>query len=115
MLKSKALLWVFAFGLAASIECVAVAEDLKQPKLLMNWFAQADQGGFWQAMYDSMGKQSGIDIKTLAGGPRIQVIPRSHRDRQSLVSQMPTISRSPAAKVYPSRQSTPISMRLLIR
>jgi NitT/TauT family transport system substrate-binding protein len=53
-----------------------MAEEPKPVRLLMNWFAQADQSGFWQAQVDDAGKDKGIKIVTLQGGPRIQTIPQ---------------------------------------
>ncbi|MBX5469546.1 MAG: ABC transporter substrate-binding protein [Thermoleophilaceae bacterium] len=44
--------------------------------LLMNWFAQAEQGGYWQAQAADTGKSQGISIKVLQGGPQIQTIPQ---------------------------------------
>jgi NitT/TauT family transport system substrate-binding protein len=45
-------------------------------RLLMNWFAQADQSGFWQAQIDDAGKDKGLKITTTQGGPKIQTIPQ---------------------------------------
>jgi NitT/TauT family transport system substrate-binding protein len=44
--------------------------------LLMNWFAQAEQGGYWQAQAADTGKAQGISIEVLQGGPQIQTIPQ---------------------------------------
>jgi NitT/TauT family transport system substrate-binding protein len=55
----------------------ARAADKPTPvRILMNWFAQADQGGYWQAQMDGLGKDSGIEISVLQGGPKIQTIPQ---------------------------------------
>lgn len=52
------------------------AQQPKEVRLLMGWFAQADQSGFWQAQMDDAGKDKGIKITTLQGGPKIQTIPQ---------------------------------------
>ena len=52
------------------------AQEPKQVRLLMGWFAQADQSGYWQAQIDDAGKDKGLKITTLAGGPKIQTIPQ---------------------------------------
>jgi NitT/TauT family transport system substrate-binding protein len=52
------------------------AQDLKPVRLLTNWFAQADQSGYWQAMLDDAGRDKGLKITTLQGGPKIQTIPQ---------------------------------------
>ncbi|HEX9461250.1 MAG TPA: hypothetical protein VGB82_01505 [Alphaproteobacteria bacterium] len=42
----------------------------------MNWFAQADQSGYWDAYIEGLGKENGIQIAALQGGPKIQTIPQ---------------------------------------
>lgn len=44
--------------------------------LLMNWFAQAEQGGYWEAQAADTGKAQGISFDVLQGGPQIQTIPQ---------------------------------------
>lgn len=44
--------------------------------LLMNWFAQAEQGGYWEAQAADTGKPQGISINVQQGGPQIQTIPQ---------------------------------------
>lgn len=44
--------------------------------LLMNWFAQAEQGGYWQAQAADTGKADGLQIDVKQGGPQIQTIPQ---------------------------------------
>jgi NitT/TauT family transport system substrate-binding protein len=58
----------FSFG--------ASAQSLKPVRILTSWFAQADQAGFWQAQQDKLGKDAGLDIQVLQGGPKIQTIPQ---------------------------------------
>jgi NitT/TauT family transport system substrate-binding protein len=48
----------------------------KNATLLMNWFAQAEQGGYWQAEAQNLGKSNGVSVKVLQGGPQIQTIPQ---------------------------------------
>ena len=52
------------------------AQEPRQVRLLMGWFAQADQSGYWQAQIDHASNDKGIKITTLAGGPKIQTIPQ---------------------------------------
>jgi NitT/TauT family transport system substrate-binding protein len=54
----------------------AWAQELKQVRILTNWFAQPDQAGYWQAQQDNLGKEAGIKIAVLQGGPKIQTIPQ---------------------------------------
>lgn len=44
--------------------------------LLMNWFAQAEQGGYWESQAAQTGKADGLDIQVQQGGPQIQTIPQ---------------------------------------
>jgi NitT/TauT family transport system substrate-binding protein len=59
-------------GVASS----ASAQAPKQVRLLMDWFPQANQAGYWQAQMEQPGRAAGIQIVTLPGGPKIQTIPQ---------------------------------------
>jgi len=48
----------------------------EEATLLMNWFAQAEQGGYWEAQAADTGKAEGVTIKVQQGGPQIQTIPQ---------------------------------------
>ena len=63
---------VFLLALAPLVR----AQEPKTVRILANWFAQADQAGFWQAQKDGLGKEAGIRIQVLQGGPKIQTIPQ---------------------------------------
>ncbi len=65
-----------ASALAALLATPALAQEQKPVRLLMNWFAQPDQSGFWQAQLDDAGKDKGLKISTTQGGPKIQTIPQ---------------------------------------
>ncbi|CAN5768515.1 ABC transporter substrate-binding protein [soil metagenome] len=71
-----------AAGLASLALCAslfslgAIAQDRKPVKIVTSWFAQADQAGYWQAEQDDLGKEAGIKISVLQGGPKIQTIPQ---------------------------------------
>jgi NitT/TauT family transport system substrate-binding protein len=54
----------------------ALAQEQKPVRLLMNWFAQADQSGYWQAQIDDAGQNYGLKLTTTQGGPKIQTIPQ---------------------------------------
>jgi NitT/TauT family transport system substrate-binding protein len=45
-------------------------------RILLNWFAQPDQAGYWQAQEDRLGRDAGVAIAVRQGGPRIQTIPQ---------------------------------------
>ncbi|WP_440533125.1 ABC transporter substrate-binding protein [Variovorax sp. YR566] len=66
-----------ALPLAAALPLLAQAADAPKPvRILSNWFAQPDQAGYWQAQQDKLGKEAGIEISVLQGGPKIQTIPQ---------------------------------------
>lgn len=67
---------IFAFAVAAAGSSIARGADAQPVRLLMNWFIQADQGGFWQAQIDGLGAAHGVAISVIQGGPKIQTIPQ---------------------------------------
>jgi len=74
---SSALRIAFPSALAAVLPLLAQAADAPKPvRILSNWFAQPDQAGYWQAQQDKLGKEAGIEISVLQGGPKIQTIPQ---------------------------------------
>jgi len=74
---SSALRIAFPLALAAMLPfSVQAADALKPVRILSNWFAQPDQAGYWQAQQDKLGKEAGIEISVLQGGPKIQTIPQ---------------------------------------
>ncbi len=50
--------------------------ETEKVSLLMNWFAQAEQGGYWQAQAAQTGAADGLEIEVRQGGPQIQTIPQ---------------------------------------
>jgi NitT/TauT family transport system substrate-binding protein len=66
-----------ALPLAVALPFAAQAADAPTPvRILSNWFAQPDQAGYWQAQQDRLGREAGIEISVLQGGPKIQTIPQ---------------------------------------
>ncbi len=57
-------------ALAALLATPALAQEQKPVRLLMNWFAQPDQSGFWQAQIDDAGKDKGLKIIDHPGRPK---------------------------------------------
>lgn len=71
--RALTLAWVAcAFTLSAG----ASAQEPRPVRILTSWFAQADQGGYWQAQQDNLGKDAGIRISVMQGGPKIQTVPQ---------------------------------------
>lgn len=44
--------------------------------ILTNWFAQAEQGGYWAAQAEGLAEANGVDLTVTQGGPGIQTIPQ---------------------------------------
>ncbi|MEU9845779.1 ABC transporter substrate-binding protein [Actinomadura sp. NPDC048032] len=64
---------------AASAGCAGQAaggSTEKNTVILTNWFAQAEQGGYWQAMAEQPAKGDGVTLNVKQGGPGIQTIPQ---------------------------------------
>ena len=60
---ATALVVGFAFG-------TAQAEDLTKIKFGTNWLAEAEHGGFYQAVADGTYKKYGLDVEIVQGGPQ---------------------------------------------
>jgi NitT/TauT family transport system substrate-binding protein len=65
-----------SLAILAAITGTAHAQQPTQARVLMNWFAQADQSGYWQAQAEHLGAGKGIEVVALQGGPKIQTIPQ---------------------------------------
>src|ERR1700710_2624241 len=58
---------LFAVGLASS----AHAQNLDKVTFATNWVAQAEHGGFYQALVDGTYRKYGLDVTILPGGPNV--------------------------------------------
>lgn len=61
-----------AVGALAALSLVvpAVAADLDKVKFGTNWLAEAEHGGFYQAVADGTYKKYGLDVTIVQGGPQ---------------------------------------------
>lgn len=60
-----------AMGLALSVSIgAAAAEDLAKVRFGTNWLAQAEHGGFYQAVADGTYRKYGLDVEIVQGGPQ---------------------------------------------
>ncbi len=64
------------FCLLALTAWVAALPAAAQDKFSFttNWFAQAEHGGFYQALANGMYKQQGLDVRIRMGGPQVNVM-----------------------------------------
>ncbi|WP_427015654.1 ABC transporter substrate-binding protein [Pseudarthrobacter sp. P1] len=70
---------VIALGATGCGSAAASGPSSSAPQtatVLMNWFAQAEQGGYWDAMQNQTEKAAGVTLKVQQGGPSIQTIPQ---------------------------------------
>ena len=58
-----------AMGLAAAIMAAEPANALDKVSYGTNWLAQAEHGGFYQAVADGTYKKYGLDVTIVQGGP----------------------------------------------
>jgi NitT/TauT family transport system substrate-binding protein len=58
-------------GLAAAAALPAAAQTLDKVSFGTNWVAQAEHGGFFQAVADGTYKKYGLDVTIIPGGPNI--------------------------------------------
>ena len=52
----------------------AQAEALPKVVFLTNWFAQAEHGGFYQAVAEGTYRKHGLDVEVKMGGPQVNVV-----------------------------------------
>ncbi|MFV0252725.1 MAG: ABC transporter substrate-binding protein [Beutenbergiaceae bacterium] len=50
--------------------------DMATATILTNWFAQAEQGGYWAAQAEGLATDRGVELTVNQGGPGIQTIPQ---------------------------------------
>jgi NitT/TauT family transport system substrate-binding protein len=61
-----------ALGLALALP--AAAQDLPKLVFLTNWYAQAEHGGFYQAVAEGTYRKRGLDVEVKMGGPQVNVV-----------------------------------------
>ncbi len=66
MVRFAAILLIFAGGLAA-----AQAQPLDKVRFGTNWVAEAEHGGFYQALADGTYKKNGLDVTIVPGDPNV--------------------------------------------
>jgi NitT/TauT family transport system substrate-binding protein len=52
----------------------AHAQGLPKVVFLTNWYAQAEHGGFYQAVAEGLYKRQGLDVEVKMGGPQVNVV-----------------------------------------
>ena len=64
------------FTLAAAAAATGALAQDKQEKFtyLTNWYAQAEHGGFYQALATGLYKKEGLDVSIKMGGPQVNIM-----------------------------------------
>jgi NitT/TauT family transport system substrate-binding protein len=52
----------------------ALAQSLPKVIFLTNWYAQAEHGGFYQAVAEGTYRKHGLDVEVKMGGPQVNVV-----------------------------------------
>ena len=60
-----------ALGLTAGLTPIAQAQTLEKFAYITDWFAQAEHGGFYQAIADGTYKKYGLEVSVRQGGPQV--------------------------------------------
>jgi NitT/TauT family transport system substrate-binding protein len=67
--------WMHRIGTAFAALLVsagfAAAQPLDQVTFATNWVAEAEHGGFYQALVDGTYRKHGLDVTILPGGPNV--------------------------------------------
>jgi NitT/TauT family transport system substrate-binding protein len=72
-MKVQRLLRRFGFGGLAAVAAVAAAsaQPLDKVSFGTNWVAEAEHGGFYQALADGTYRRYGLDVTIVPGGPQV--------------------------------------------
>ncbi len=74
-ISSTRLLRALAGALiAAGLSASAFAQALPKVVFLTNWYAQAEHGGFYQAVAEGTYRKHGLDVEVKMGGPQVNVV-----------------------------------------
>jgi NitT/TauT family transport system substrate-binding protein len=70
-LEMIALRWLSAWAIIAAMISGAPAQTLDKVSFGTNWVAEAEHGGFYQALADGTYKRYGLDVTIVPGGPNV--------------------------------------------
>src|SRR5476649_450014 len=70
MMRLPAILLAFAAGLAPA-QAQQQAQQIDKVRFGTNWVAEAEHGGFYQALADGTYRAYGLDVTIVPGGPNV--------------------------------------------
>jgi NitT/TauT family transport system substrate-binding protein len=73
MIARKVSLWFAAIGLMLAA-WPSLAQQATKVVFYTNWYAQAEHGGFYQAVAEGTYQKQGLDVDVKMGGPQINVM-----------------------------------------
>jgi NitT/TauT family transport system substrate-binding protein len=65
---------IFVLFVGLSLSLMPSARAGQEFKLLTNWYAQAEQGGFYQAKATGLYEKAGLDVELEMGGPQLNLM-----------------------------------------
>ena len=65
---------LFTAGTALAAACGAQAQSSEPFVYMTNWYAQAEHGGFYQALATGLYKKYGLDVTLKMGGPQVNIL-----------------------------------------
>jgi NitT/TauT family transport system substrate-binding protein len=71
MARWTAVLWVLAAIFAVAQAPQAFPQNLDKVRFGTNWVAEAEHGGFYQALADGTYRKYGLDVEIVPGGPNV--------------------------------------------
>lgn len=66
-----AIRWLSAWAAIAAVSSAAQAQALDKVTFGTNWVAEAEHGGFYQALADGTYRKYGLDVTIVPGGPQV--------------------------------------------
>jgi NitT/TauT family transport system substrate-binding protein len=73
MIGATGKAWLMAYVLMLTAG-MAVAQQPIKVVFITNWYAQAEHGGFYQAVAEGIYQRQGLDVEVKMGGPQINVL-----------------------------------------
>jgi NitT/TauT family transport system substrate-binding protein len=70
-MSSRTLRLAAAAASVAALAAPAAAQDLKKVSFGTNWVAQAEHGGYYQAVADGTYAECGLEVEIIPGGPQV--------------------------------------------
>lgn len=63
-----------AAAILAGLGAISTAQAQEKFTYMTNWYAQAEHGGFYQALATGLYKKAGLDVSIKMGGPQVNIV-----------------------------------------